>query len=1016
MKRIFLLLAAAAICLLPSCKPPEPPKITATDTGKSGPGAQTIKGGDVTMSFAPDGKPLSFTQGNSSNMLHAKNPGPGFYMTLGSGPDAKNIPFTSAESKDGRLILTADDKTRVTLAVNAGRRHISFNLEKIENVPKDTEPVLNFQVNFQGENFQGFRPEFVSFNYMCLNGGGFASVRSYGTASWPYLWQRCDLDPLGGFAFFVPENDDEHNEGLLRIWTEEPIPHPKVEGKWTYEKAKAWVEDWKSKFTDTHGLTISAEKPGDLDVLIDYAKKLKVNRLYLHTDTWRGAYFVTERHPLSVNKAVFPRGEADLKAFQDKLKANGMDSMLHTLCYGFGRVGTEYIGKGKKTDRRLARWGKGKLEKPISATDTVILFRPDPKLKYPDISNRLFTYNEILIGDEIVTCTFTNTDQEVWTLTDCQRGESPTSHEAGTEIIGIKKAYGMSYYPSSFTDLPEITGKEYAEFFNRMGIQHNEFDGGECHQDVPWGFPKWTMFVYQNTDHPMTSNTSGGTPNPWDLVYRFKSGGTEILNKRGGGQAFLALHNIRNRRLATSPIENHFTLAQAAAGNSTGMGFKKPEPMYGIFPNVIQDHGLAEMLAGQYSTWREVSTKLTPELRKQIQAAYYKDMTPFPIDPGPMVAKINFEARKTPDGYEVQPFCVMERGAEDVEWRSIMEYGTLMPRQYVGPQMRLRLENPFGRQTPQFIIRILDGYTDGFVAKAAEAPQAEVNKDLEGYNLGAGIERKQTPAPAPAPANPAAGLILQPKAAQMTNTGKYQFADVGEALEISLDNTTKEAPPAAPGAKPQPTPAPVEHYQEREFPNFAINGNAQNSPGLALTVTGDGSGAFLLVRIGDYDYVVPMDFTGRKDIFIPLGEVAHSVGRWGMRPHTRGKVYQPFSSVSIGFCRVPVNTRAMALVENLRMVGEKPSSIKNPVIHAGAGTLSIKGEVKTGQYLWYQGGDSVGVYDFNWHLLENLPVERKDFEVDKGFTDYWIDGECATPPPWFDVQFIAKGETTKIAN
>ena len=85
MKDPLLLLATAGLLLLPSCKPPEPPKITSTDTGKSGSGGQTIKGGDVTMSFAPDGKPLSFTQGNSSNMLHPKNPGPGFYMTTGGG-------------------------------------------------------------------------------------------------------------------------------------------------------------------------------------------------------------------------------------------------------------------------------------------------------------------------------------------------------------------------------------------------------------------------------------------------------------------------------------------------------------------------------------------------------------------------------------------------------------------------------------------------------------------------------------------------------------------------------------------------------------------------------------------------------------------------------------------------------------------------------------------------------------------------------------------------------------------
>ena len=95
MKHTFLLLATAALCIFPSCKPPEPPKITSTDTGKSGPGGQTIKGGDVTLSFAPDGKPLTFTRGNSTNLLNPKDPGPGFYMTTGAGAEEKTIPFTN---------------------------------------------------------------------------------------------------------------------------------------------------------------------------------------------------------------------------------------------------------------------------------------------------------------------------------------------------------------------------------------------------------------------------------------------------------------------------------------------------------------------------------------------------------------------------------------------------------------------------------------------------------------------------------------------------------------------------------------------------------------------------------------------------------------------------------------------------------------------------------------------------------------------------------------------------------
>ncbi len=110
-----------------------------------------------------------------------------------------------------------------------------------------------------------------------------------------------------------------------------------------------------------------------------------------------------------------------------------------------------------------------------------------------------------------------------------------------------------------------------------------------------------------------------------------------------------------------------------------------------------------------------------------------------------------------------------------------------------------------------------------------------------------------------------------------------------------------------------------------------------------------------------------------------------------MRYATKRSTYGLFHDINIGFGRVPANTRAKVLIENLRMVG-----------------------VKSSQYLWYQGGNKVGVYDKNWNHQADLPVVATNYEVDKGFSEYGIDGECAAPPPWFDVQFITKGETIKL--
>jgi hypothetical protein len=219
----YPLLIIAALFLLVSCKPPEPPEpseppkppqINATETGKSGLGGQTIKGGDVTMTFSADGKPLTFTRGNRSNLINTQNPGMGFYLTTGSGPDEKIIPFTSLESQDGKLILTAADNTRATLAVNAGNSHISFHLEKIENVPNGSEPILKLQATFNN-----ICPMSVPLDYMVEPGNFYAPRRVTLNAAWPFYWMRGDNDPLGGFAFFVPLNDDDHNETLLRIWT-----------------------------------------------------------------------------------------------------------------------------------------------------------------------------------------------------------------------------------------------------------------------------------------------------------------------------------------------------------------------------------------------------------------------------------------------------------------------------------------------------------------------------------------------------------------------------------------------------------------------------------------------------------------------------------------------------------------------------------------------------------------------------------------------------------------------------
>jgi hypothetical protein len=298
------------------------------------------------------------------------------------------------------------------------------------------------------------------------------------------------------------------------------------------------------------------------------------------------------------------------------------------------------------------------------------------------------------------------------------------------------------------------------------------------------------MFVYQNTKRPMTSNTSSGGTNPWDLMYRMKRGVPNKGSAFGCGSGAAGFMLERNSRLATSPIENHFSLGLGAANNTPGFVFEKPEPMFGVFQSYIEDHGLVDLIADQFNVWREISPKLTPELRKQLAGTYTRNLNSHHHS-----AKVVYKARRAGDGYELQPFTIMSRGPVDAAWTTLQESGSLPPRQYVGLGTRISLDNPFGRQAPQFIIRVMNGYTDGVAAVQPAAPAEVMSEDLKGYLASAG-EKVDDQAPATPSTPSVASYRLQRLAAQMLNPGRHVFADVGPALQVSLDNTVKEGVPA----------------------------------------------------------------------------------------------------------------------------------------------------------------------------------------------------------------------------
>lgn len=940
----------------------------------------TIGAGRVVLKFAADGRPKSLSA-DGKELLNERDPGPGFEL-MGFDFD-RNRPvsfaFNDLRYDDGKLVAAIKDDIRITFDVKAADRYLAFRISRVEGVPKSNLLWLRFRMNTD------WKMKTLPLDYMTRAAHWGCDV------SWRWLWARGSSTPLGGFALYAPSDATDEDETLLHVWANEGLPHPKVEGEWTVERARAWLAEWQRQFADQSQLLITATTNAELYELADFAAKLDIKRIYMHTDTWRGEYWPNKHGFLHLNPATFPEGERDFQKFATYARGKGIGLTVHTVSCAIAYGDPDYVVG--RIDPRLAKWIEGTLARPATATDAALFFRPAPGAEMPMRVDRPMTgpahfdpWNDIRmirLGDEFVEVKkFADTDQDVWTLEGCRRGAIGTAaiaHEADTPIIGLIRPYGQVFTADNDSTLVEELGRRIAEFCNRNGIIHCEQDAGEIHTvNRPWGYAKFTESVYTNLDHPVTSNNSGGSHMPCQFEYRFNSSKAAVAARR---KATVPLMLARNGRPATGPYEMCSGMGKAVASGVRSVGMHKPEPMFGVSPEILRTHGLSDHAAQTVLAWKRVAPLLSEEQRKTILAAD---------------ENVLFRAAKTADGFEVVPLRILFRPGIDIGWRSGSEFGPIVPRQYFKVGERFAVENPYGEQEPEFLVRVMSGFEEPSPAnspqRAAVPEGSAAEKSLvESYNIGAGIKPDEKSASKPG--QPVQGsTILQPKAGQIQNTGDHQFSDDGAVLQIRFENKRGE---------------PIRN--EDALPFFRCSGNMEQAQGIAFTVTGDGSGAVLVLEAhcrGPRDYVIPLDFKGERDIVIPCGEVAWSDARWGWRFATKGSQYGPLHKMSIGLGSVPPKTTVNVSIANLRLLQETPTALIDPVVSVGAGTLQVTGTIPSDSYAWYRGGDTIGAYDANWRMIATLPVVKKNFVAPHGPLGIRIESTGPGPMPWLESQFF----------
>lgn len=939
--------------------------------------------GKVVLGFSADARPKSFLA-NGVEHLDVSDPGAGFTLhgSDSGGRGAVEFRFSSMSFDGRQAVISLSPQSRVTFSVNITNRYLAFRLVRVEGIPRQNLLWLRLHMNL------GSGVKCVPLDFMTKVHGGAREVH------FPWLWKRTDNLPMGGFALYAPSSPEDEDETLLHIWAGEKLPHPKGAGDWNVETARKWLVEWQQMFADQSQMLISASSNQELYQLADYAATLDVKRLYMHTDTWRGEYWPNQFSFLRLNPQVFPNGEEDFNKFSDYARSKGMGITIHTVSGSIAPNDPDYVAG--KVDPRLARWIDGTLVDPVSETDTVLRFRPNSGQEWPLHLDRPITgpshvdpWNDIRvirIGNELIdVANFTDTDKDVWTLEGCTRGlykNGASAHAAGAEIVGLIRPYGQVFTADNDSTLVDEIAERMAGFYNRNGVVHIEQDAGEIHTvNHPWGYEKFAEAIYTRLEHPVTSNNSGGTTMPCQFEYRFNSSRSVLAARK---QVLVPLMIERNGRLATGPYELLSSVGREVAAGNRSVGIQKPEPMFGVSMETLEQHGLAQLAASTVRTWKELGPFLAQDQRQMIRAAG---------------DEVIHRAELAEGGFNVTPLRMLMRPGIDVGWHQGSEFGPIVPRQYVRSGDSMEVENPWSQQVPEFVIRVMSamGHGDHHTQTSSTDPGVSHDQDLiDAYNTGTG-QRASINSDGAGEGGPA----IQPRASDLQSPGDHQFFDVDGGIRIRYENNRNE-----------------EIYQPDTLPFWRPGGSMDGGRGIGLTIHGDGSNAVLVVQVhcaGPRDYVVPIDFKGPREIIIPCGEVAWADRRWGWRFETKDSRYGNVAQVNIGFGKVPARTIVDVAVSKLRILGERPVLLRHPVLAINDGTMEILGDVSSGSYLWYQGGDKVTVHDPNWKKIAELPLRISGFSAPEGRMNIRVDARRSAADAWFECQFFVRGGAMMVS-
>ena len=754
------------------------------------------------------------------------------------------------------------------------------------------------------------------------------------------LWET---DTLGGFALYERIDDAAEDETLLDLWVDEGMAHPDVAGVWDRATAEAWLDDWIDEAYDTTFLNINPTDLAQHDDFLPYAQLLGAKAIYLNNRVWNGQRQNGIQDD-EINPAMYPNGLTDMLAFRDTLAANDIDLMYHYMSGYLHATDPEFLAGSTTVDPGVASWGRVTLDGAISNSSTSMTVIPDAGVVMPVVSSSSrplqappvipsgFNFKTFRIGDEwMKASSITDMGDGTWQLDGVTRAQWNTtaqSYSEGTNLLGYVTKNNFSSDPDSV--LTETLASRWADLSNTVGLTHSAFDGAYWRMGQGfWSFEKYATLVYQNLDHPTSSNTSHGrAPQAW-LEYNFNRV-KAAMNGDFQTREQISFVSGNESRTASSLEEMEYNAYSFLQVNNRGFSVGVNGTL-GVSLSSFEEHGQTGEILGKLNEWKKASLGMSLDQREL--------MNTYSADGLDLGAKHWAESFWRLEGSFFRRWYGLGTELYNHEWYLGQEHGTVTPRFY--------LKN------------------------------GEVESLLGSDDLTFGFDQVRV-----------VGRVL-PKfdANSVNNIDLMAPMGVGSSLTVARTNNSSSA-----------------FMNESALVNYNTGVlDLSGHTGLGMYVTGDGSGATLVVRLKQNlarDYTIPINFTGRKWVEIPTGEQGWRLRNWGWSSSTKKTIsYNSIKTISIGIGYLPSNTSCSVVIDGLQALDEISEPMVNPTITVGNQSVSVSGTIETGNHFILDQDGGFTIYDEHWNIISSVfagslqPADLATFSMQStaSSSDVWLE-------------------------